>query len=130
MTDLLKRVLMETPIAVVLGGILLWLMSMLTGQVANMVGLQTIVGGIIALVVLAYVAAASEFEKTTFFELVMLLVAMSVIGTIIAMVAGSLGFSIGTYLLAGSDFNLNGLAWALAAIGLSFIIVDKIEDEL
>lgn len=119
--ELMKHVALKGLIASVLGGVILWIIAQLTGQLYATIGLESIVGGVLALLTLGYVAIKTDVDVLTFFEFIMVVVAVGVYSTVISMLYPP----VAEFLLTlASLSNITAIAWFLVAIGFAFGIVD------
>ena len=102
----------------IIGGVAAYILGAVLGAVTTAIGFPTIIGGFLAVVLLIVVAAQTEVEKYNIFEIVMLLVMVSVIGTIIVTILPAAG---GWILTASGTLTFNNLAWSLVYVGLGLL---------
>lgn len=118
MIDKLKELSILSLFVAVVGGVLASVLAMVLGTVTGMTGFPTIIGGIVAVVLLMVVAAKTGVDKMGFFALAMLLVMVSVVGTIIVTVLPAASDWI---LTASAPLTWNSLAWSLVYVGVGML---------
>ena len=118
MIDKLQQLAVAAMFVAIIGGVAAYILGAVLGAVTTAIGFPTIIGGFLAVVLLIVVAAQTEVEKYNIFEIVMLLVMVSVIGTIIVTILPAAG---GWILTASGTLTFNNLAWSLVYVGLGLL---------
>jgi hypothetical protein len=122
MIDDLKGLLITALLVAIIASVFAFLLPMVLGPLYTTVGFQTIIGGFIALVLLLLVAAKTDLDKMTFFNIILLFVAVGLIGSIITTVLPAAS----TYIISVENFaNLTSIAWTLVYIGLAMFVKEE-----
>lgn len=125
MEDKLKEIGIQALIAAGLGGVLAYLLSFVLGPILALDTLfGPLIGGIIAIVVLVYVATKTELDTTSFWNVIVLLLAVAVVGTFVVGIIPAAAPYILT--LADPFTSLLALGWTLIYVGAALAIYDKL----
>ena len=124
MLETMKDWLWLALLVAVIGGVLSVILGYILGAVYGAVGYQAILGGIFALLLLIYVAATTELDKMKFFDIIILLIAVGLVGSIIVTIVPVAA----PYILNVSITQnwVTGIAWSLVYIGLALLVKDKL----
>jgi len=108
----------------IIGGFMSVILGYVFGAVYTVVGFQTILGGIFALILLIIVAAETDLDGMAFFDIVILLIAVGLVGSIIVTIVPLAA----PYILNVSITQnwVTGIAWSLVYIGLALLVKDKL----
>lgn len=110
-------------IVAVLGGIIAYLLGMLTSPIVGFDAMfGPLIGGIIAIIILLYVAKETALDAMTFFNIIVLLLFVSVVGTFIV---AALPMAAPFILTLTASMTISMWAWSLVYVGLALIIYDK-----
>lgn len=123
MLDKMKELLLLALLVAVIGGIMSLLLGSVLGMVYAAIGWQTVLGGLIALGLLIYIATKTDLDKMSFVDIVVLFVAIGLVGTIITTLLPIAA----PYILTVENWgNLTGIAWSLVYVGLALVVKDKV----
>jgi hypothetical protein len=126
MIDNLKNLGVQAGIVAIVGGIIAYLLAMLTAPIMGFDAMfGPLIGGIIAITILLYVAKETALDAMTFFNIIVLLLFVSIIGTFIVAAVPTVAPFILT--LAGS-MSISTWAWSLVYVGIALLTYDKIMD--
>jgi len=108
----------------IIGGFMSVILGYVFGAVYTVVGFQTILGGIFALILLIIVAAETDLDGMAFFDIVILLIAVGLVGSIIVTIVPLAA----PYILNVSITQnwVTGIAWSLVYIGLALLVKEQI----
>jgi hypothetical protein len=116
--DKIQQLAIAALFVAIIGGVAAYLLGAVLGAVTTAVGFPTIIGGFLAVVLLLVVAAQTDIDSYNIFEIVMLLVMVSVVGTIIVTILPAVA---GWILTASGPLTFNNLAWSLVYVGLGLL---------
>lgn len=122
MIDDIKDLAIKATMVAVLGGIISYLLGMVLGPISaiNIVG--PLIGGVLAIVLLFYIAIKTNLDKMSIFNIVVLLLFVSVIGTLIVSIAP---IATGYILTLTQTLTWANIAWSFVYVGLAMMIYDK-----
>ena len=123
MLDKLKDLFVLAILVAIIGGIAAFVLGAVLGMVTSAVGFETIIGAIVALLLLMYVAEKTDFDKYNIFSVIVLLLVVALIGDIVLQfspVAAS------WLLTTAGPLTVTGFAWVFVYIGIAFITKDAI----
>lgn len=122
MIDDLKNIAITALLLLIIASALSVVVSMLLGPVYQAVGYQTIIGGVIALILLMVVAAQTDLDKMSFVNIIILFVAVGLIGSVITTFLPA----VAPYIISVESFaNLTAIAWSLVYIGLAMAVKEQ-----
>jgi len=105
-----------------IGGIAAMVLGIVLGTITGAIGFATIIGGLLAAVFLLAIAAATDLDKFTVFELLVLMVLIGVVGTaVVTVVPAASSWVLNT----GGALTVNGLSWTMVYIGTAFFVKEK-----
>ena len=124
MLDKFKELGILAVIVAVVGGIIAYILGMLTAPIIGFDAMfGPLLGGIIAIVILLYVAKETNLDVMTFFNVILLLIFVSIVGTFIV---AALPVAAPFILTLTADMTISMWAWSLAYVGLAIIIKEKV----
>ena len=121
MLDTLKDLFILAILVAIIGGISAFILSAALGIVTSAIGFETIIGAIVALILLVIVAEKTDFDKYNIFQVIVLLLVVALIGNLVLLVSPAAA----SWLLTTSGpLTITGLAWVFVYIGLAFLVMD------
>ena len=119
MLDDMKGLLMTAFIVLLIASASSFVLALVLGPVYAAIGYQTIIGGIIALVLLLVVAAKTDLDKMTFFNIIVLFIAVGLLGSILLTIFPAAA----PYIISVNNFaDLTAIAWTLVYIGAGLFV--------
>ena len=123
MMDKFKDLFILAILVAVIGGIAAFILGAVLGMATSAIGYETIIGAIVALVLLMYVAEKTDFDKYNIFQVIVLLLVVALIGNVVLLVSPAAA----SWLLTTSGpLTVTGFAWIFVYIGIAFIVKDAI----
>lgn len=123
MLDKLKDLFVLAILVAIIGGVSAFILGAALGMVTSAVGFETIIGAIVTLVLLMYIAEKTDFDKYNIFQVVVLLLVVALIGNIV-LLASPVAAS--WLLTTTGPLTVTGFAWVFVYIGIAFIAKDAI----
>ena len=123
MLDKLKDLFVLAILVAIIGGVSAFILGAALGMVTSAVGFETIIGAIVALVLLMYVAEKTDFDKYNIFQVIVLLLVVALVGNVVLMVSP---VAASWLLTTTGPLTVTGFAWIFVYIGIAFIVKDAI----
>ena len=118
-----KKLFLWAALTAVIGGIIAFILGMVLGPINAIPARGAIIAGVIAVVLLIYLAKSSDFDSVTIFQLIVILVLIGVIGTIITTIFPPAAPYI---LTVAGNFTALGLGFTFIYIMLADIVINKL----
>ncbi len=122
MLDDIKEISISAFLLLIIASILSTVLGLVLGPVYAITGYQTIVGLLIAFVLLVFVKLESDLDAMKVFDIILLFVAIALFGTIITTIVPVAA----PYIISVSSLSLTAFAWSLVYIGLAMIAKDML----
>lgn len=94
------------------------ILPMVLGPVYSAIGFQTIIGGVIALILMLVIASETVFDEVPIFDIIVLFVGVGLVGSVIITAFPAAA----PYIISVESFtNLTSIAWSFVYIGLGLM---------
>lgn len=125
MLDNLKDLGIMAILVAVIGGLVAYALGFVLNPINGIDPIfGPLIGGIILVILMLYIAMKTNVDKMTFFGVVILLLMVSIVGTF---VVGIFPLSAPYILTLTGTLNWTAISWSLVYVGIAMAVYDKVK---